>query len=94
MGWRSTPLPADWPRIRKRVMKRDGGICTAILANGTRCHGKATDVHHLGSPNDHSESNLTAVCAWHHKRLTSAQANAKRKRVTQRYPSEKHPGVQ
>ena len=93
MAWRTSPLPAEWPTIRRRIIMRDGGRCTETLANGQRCTGGATDVHHMGAPDDHRDAVLRSLCAWHHRRITSAQANAKRVRVTQRYPSEKHPGV-
>jgi 5-methylcytosine-specific restriction enzyme A len=91
--WRTTPLPKGWPAIRRRVLRRDGHRCTALLADNTRCKEPATEVHHLGSANDHRDEMLTAICAWHHKKETARQANANKKRVTQRYPKEPHPGL-
>jgi hypothetical protein len=91
--WRTQPLPKDWPQIRKRVLERDGYRCRMIHANGKRCHDKATDVHHTGDNNDHRDEMLVSVCDWHHKRLTSRQANDARVRVTQKREPEKHPGL-
>jgi 5-methylcytosine-specific restriction endonuclease McrA len=93
MAWRTDPLPRGWERIRARILIRDGGRCTVTLQDGTRCTAPATDVDHINGHADHSDANLRAICGWHHRRKTSAQANKARKRVTQRYPSEKHPGA-
>lgn len=93
MSWRSVPLPRDWPAITKRILERDGYRCTAIRSDDTRCPQRATDVHHVGDENDHSDANLMSMCGWHHDRLTAAKANAARVRKTTRFPSEKHPGL-
>lgn len=90
MAWRSTPLPKDWPRIRARIRERDP-YCVECLKHGRRT--PTTDVHHLGDRDDHRDEMLEGVCDWHHKRLTSAQANAARKPVRQRRDAEKHPGL-
>ena len=31
-SWRRTPLPRGWSRIRRRILARDGGRCTHVLA--------------------------------------------------------------
>lgn len=93
MGWRAVPLPPDWPQIRKRVLERDGHQCRAVT-NGVRCTHEATDVHHTRGADDHSDDGLVSLCAWHHKRETSAQARAARgPRPTIKRPAEKHPGL-
>lgn len=57
---------------RRRVLRRDGWRCCAILANGRRCSAPAREVHHLvplsagGSPDD--EANLVSVCLRHQPR--------------------------
>lgn len=90
---RTSPLPKGWASIRMGVLARDGHRCTTILADGTRCRYKATEVHHLGSADDHRPEMLTAICKWHHKKETARQANAAKVRVTQRRQPEKHPGL-
>jgi 5-methylcytosine-specific restriction enzyme A len=90
---RTAPLPKDWASIRRGVLRRDAHRCTAILADGTRCKERATEVHHLGSPSDHRPEMLTAICEWHHKKETARQANANKKRITQRRQAEPHPGI-
>jgi hypothetical protein len=40
-------LPADWPRIRARVLRRDGNRCTHRDQYGERCEELATDVDHI-----------------------------------------------
>lgn len=47
MGWRTTPLPPDWDAIRAAVLRRDGGRCTSVMKDGTRCRDRATDVDHI-----------------------------------------------
>lgn len=54
---------------------------------------RSEEVDHVGDHNDHRDSNLRGLCKWHHARRTSAQGNAAQVRVTQRYPKEKHPGL-
>lgn len=92
MSWRTSPLPKDWPRRRLRALERDGHRCT-VVTEGKRCTAKASDVHHIGDPTDHRLENLGSICAWHHKKETSAQANRARKRLTQKHPTERHPGI-
>lgn len=92
--WRSSPLPKDWEQRKRRRFEADGYQCTEILANGKRCAGDGTlECDHIGDPKDHRHEMLRTMCGWHHHRKTSAQANACRKRVTQRRPKEPHPGV-
>jgi len=93
-GWRRTPLPSNWDQLRYDCFERDGWQCTEILASGARCQGDGTlECDHLGEPDDHRLEMLATKCGWHHRRKSSAQANAARKRVTQRFPTEKHPGI-
>lgn len=96
-GRRSAPLPKDWPRIRRRILKRDGWKCQRELATGGRCSEPATDVDHiipaaLGGGDE--AGNLEALCRWHHNQKTgreaSAFAHAKPPRAR---PQETHPGL-
>lgn len=91
---RQSELPADWPRIRKGVLARDGGRCVWRLPSGKRCPRVATDVDHINSPDDHRRSNLRGLCAHHHKKRTSLQGRmekAKRWAKAPR-PAEDEPG--
>lgn len=96
-GWvgsdRRQHLPPGWATIRKRVLARDGHRCTATLRNGHRCHDRATDVDHINPGDDHSDSNLRALCAWHHRRKSSSEGGQARQRYTNRRPQEHHPGL-
>lgn len=96
-GWqgsnRRAELPSDWDsRIRPFVLERDGHQCT-LTDDGVRCTYRATDVDHIGDKNDHAPANLRAICTWHHRRRSSAQGNAARKRVPEKRPPERHPGL-
>jgi 5-methylcytosine-specific restriction endonuclease McrA len=96
-GWqnsdRRSRLPRDWPVRRRRILTRDGGTCTQVREDtGRRCNAPATDVDHVHPGDDHSDSNLTSLCGWHHRQKSSSeggQANAARHLA----PARKHPGV-
>jgi 5-methylcytosine-specific restriction protein A len=97
MSWTTSPrrsqLPADWPAIRRRILQRDSHRCTWI-DNNRRCPEPATDVDHIGNPSDHTDNNLRSLCGWHHRRRTAMQGVAARQQpITQRRPSERHPGI-
>ena len=51
---------------------------------GQMCGALATDVDHIGDPDDHRHKNLQSLCGWHHDQKTAGQggraAAAKRKR--------------
>jgi 5-methylcytosine-specific restriction enzyme A len=91
---RTVPLPSDWPAIRRRILARDGHQCT-WTTDGIRCIAVATDVDHIGDPNDHSDDNLRSLCGSHHRRRSSSQGarawHAKRK--PRQRPVEQHPGL-
>lgn len=93
--WQGSPrraeLPPDWASIRRVVIERAGGRCEATMRDGTRCRDKATDADHKirGGPDD--PTNLQALCAWHHKRKTQAEAADARQPRSNRHPRESHP---
>lgn len=96
-GWqgsdRRSRLPPDWPVRRKRILARDGYRCTHVRADtDTRCTAVATDVDHVERGDDHADSNLTSLCAWHHGKKSGGEggsaAAARRRR-----PARKHPGI-
>jgi 5-methylcytosine-specific restriction endonuclease McrA len=91
-AWRTKPLPKDWGRTRRRVLRRDGGICYVCRKPG------ANQVDHIvpasagGSDDD---SNLAAIhqhpC---HAAKTAQEANARNPRaVSRKRAPEPHPGV-
>lgn len=91
-------LPENWPQLRARVLKRDGYRCTAHSTYGDRCEFRATDVDHIRPGDDHRETNLSSLCAWHHARKSGAEGAAavqrKRARARARFKrSEVHPGL-
>jgi 5-methylcytosine-specific restriction endonuclease McrA len=91
---RTVRLPKGWAKIRARILKRDGHACTWDTPSG-RCMGPATDVDHIGDPNDHSDTNLRSLCRQHHRTRSSQQGGlaAAAKRIPRRRPPEKHPGL-
>lgn len=96
-GWqgsnRKAELPPDWASaIRPRILARDGYQCTE-LDDGVRCTHRATDVDHIGDKHDHTDENLRSLCDWHHKKRSSAQGNAVRRRIPERRRPEPHPGL-
>ena len=101
-GWENSDrrqrLPADWPVIRRRILRRDGRRCTVRDAYGVRCSEPATDVDHVLAGDDHRDANLRSVCRWHHQRKSSREGAAARavqwRRNNRRFRrSEAHPGL-
>ena len=91
-------LPPDWPKIRARILRRDGRRCTVRNVDGVRCGELATDVDHVKPGDDHRDANLRAVCQWHHRRKTgregaAARAAAWRRNNSKYRRSEAHPGL-
>ena len=88
-GYRSAPLPANWKRLRARVLRRDAGICHVCKTPG------ADAVDHVvaafrGGTDD--ESNLAPihdrVSPHCHRIKTAHEANPPRRR-----PATVHPGM-
>lgn len=108
-GRRSVPLPANWTEIRRMVLLRDRRRCQWGMLPGETaldgivlgaCPAEASEVDHMGDPQDHSPGVLRAICHSHHMRRTSAQANAARTaKLAARggkfanRPAPKHPGL-
>ena len=91
---RTVPLPKGWTKTRARILKRDGYACTWDTG-GIRCGAPATDVDHIGDPNDHSEANLRSLCVPHHRFRSSQQGGraAAARQARRRRPPEPHPGL-
>ncbi|WUG99227.1 HNH endonuclease [Streptomyces violaceus] len=101
-GWansrRRESLPKNWARLRRQVIRRDGGQCTALHSDGTRCAQPGTDVdyvvpHSLGGSDD--MSNLALLCTFHHRAKSSSEGGraAALKRVKTESPRESHPAL-
>ena len=62
------PIPVV---VRHQVQLRDGGRCTQVRANGTRCENQRwIDVHHLQARSAGGENtleNLVTLCSAHHR---------------------------
>lgn len=100
MAWegstRRSRLPKDWPRIRRRIIRRDGGQCTALHSDGRRCDLPGTDVDHIAPGDDHRDENLRLLCAWHHRQKSSSEGGtaASLTRVSVHRPRPTHPALE
>lgn len=97
-GRRSAPLPRGWARIRTRILKRDGWVCQWPVVTGGLCGEPANQVDHKVNAaqgvDDHSDSNLWALCQWHHDRKTAGEASRAAHAMPPRArPAEAHPGM-
>jgi 5-methylcytosine-specific restriction enzyme A len=72
---RRTLLPSDWHRIRAAILTRDP-TCQLNL-NG--CTHTATEVDHIGRPDDHTPRNLRGVCTTCHRKRTATQSATARR---------------
>jgi len=98
MGWetsnRKAELPHDWATRRVRVLRRDAYRCRARDSTGLVCGAPANQVDHIERGNNHDESNLEALCRWHHARKSAQEGvAARRPRPRQQRTPEPHPGL-
>ena len=91
-GWRRSPLPSNWPSIRRNVLERDEHHCQIGYPG---CEIKATEVDHISDHDDHREVNLRSACGRCHRRRTREQMAAQRREraALRKRPPEPHPGV-
>ncbi|MFI8084378.1 HNH endonuclease [Kitasatospora sp. NPDC086009] len=89
-------LPANWPRIRRRILHRDGHACTATFSDGRRCGMPATDVDHIIPGDDHSDANLRALCGWCHAQKSASEGGtaAASRAVRTTRPKAPHPALE
>ncbi|ROQ27118.1 HNH endonuclease [Streptomyces sp. PanSC19] len=99
-GWvgstRRQRLPKNWASLRRRVIRRDGGQCTATYSDGRRCEQPGTDVDHIVPDSlggSDALENLALLCTWHHARKSSAEGGraAAATRVVTARPHQSHP---
>ena len=80
MAWETSDrvrrLPSDWAQRRAFVRARAGGVCEALLHDGSRCDAIGSECDHIEPGDNHACSNLQWLCSWHHKRKTQAEAAA------------------
>ncbi|WP_326664451.1 HNH endonuclease [Streptomyces sp. NBC_00385] len=95
---RRESLPRGWERLRRRVIRRDGGVCTALYSDGRRCELPGTDVDHV-IPHSLGGSdlleNLQLLCPFHHRAKSSSEggtAAALTRKSVHRKPST-HPAL-
>lgn len=100
MAWagstRRSRLPKDWPRIRRRIIRRDKGACVARYSDGRTCGLPGTDVDHIIPGDDHRDENLQMLCTWHHRQKSAREGGtaAASSVVRTRRPVEGHPALE
>lgn len=100
MAWqgstRRARLPKNWPVIRRRVLRRDRGVCQARFSDGRLCGAEAADVDHIRPGDDHSMDNLRALCGWCHARKSAQEGGraAALTRVRTERPRQTHPALE
>ncbi|MYR43049.1 HNH endonuclease [Streptomyces sp. SID5910] len=100
MAWqgstRKSRLPTNWASLRRRVLRRDKGVCQMPFSDGRICGAEATDVDHIVPGGDHSMANLRALCSWCHARKSSSEggAAAALTRVRIDRPKPTHPALE
>lgn len=100
MAWngstRRSRLPKNWPAIRRRIVRRDGGVCTARYSDGRRCELPGTDVDHVAPGDDHRDENLQLLCTWHHRQKSSSEGGtaAALTRPSVHRPPSTHPALE
>jgi 5-methylcytosine-specific restriction endonuclease McrA len=84
-------MPSDWKSRRRRVLMRDFHVCQI---SGPGCLAFADEVDHIVPNEDHSLSNLRAVCkACHREKTKQEAADGLRKAMLRgKRPQEPHPG--
>ncbi|QTF81429.1 HNH endonuclease [Mycobacterium phage TarsusIV] len=96
MSWASSrrryDLPPDWELNYRLPVLRDANWICELQWNG--CVGIASEVDHINRGNDHSRSNLQAVCHRCHAKKSSAEGNARKAELKARRkrPDQRHPG--
>lgn len=99
MAWQGSTrrqrLPKDWPRIRRRIIRRDK-VCVWPTSDGSVCGAAGSDVDHIVPGDDHSDANLRYLCQWHHRRKSAQEGGsaAALTRVRTERPKPTHPALE
>ncbi|MEU1037711.1 HNH endonuclease [Streptomyces sp. NPDC005907] len=100
MAWtgstRRARLPKDWPRTRRRILRRDGHACQTRFSDGRLCGLPATQVDHIEPGDNHSDANLQALCTWchNHKSAQEGGTASALTRVRTHRPAPTHPALE
>jgi 5-methylcytosine-specific restriction endonuclease McrA len=74
---RASRLPKGWAKIRRAAMDRDGWSCQWVRVDtGELCGAHASDCDHIIPGDDHSLTNLQALCSYHHRSKSSSEGRA------------------
>ena len=87
---RKSRLPSNWPKLRKRILRRDGGLCRLGYEG---CLRAATEVDHVQRGDNHDPSNLQAVCRACHAKKSTREGVEARLRFSRDREREGHPGL-
>lgn len=94
---RKARLPADWHIIRIRILERDSYACRHVRTDtGRRCGARANQVDHVHADDDHRDSNLQALCEYHHAKKSGREgglASGAARREKKANSAKKHPGL-
>lgn len=88
-GWRTTPLPDDWKKIRLEILRRDNYKCQ-VVRMGKACPIPATEVDHIVRGENHDYANLQSICRLCHGRKTQLEGVEAKELRTKR-PKQVHP---
>ena len=86
-------LPPNWNILREQTKVRAGNQCEATLNDGRRCPDQGTDCDHIVAGDNHELSNLQWLCRWHHNKKSAREGQKSSRRITEKHPREKHPGL-
>lgn len=100
MAWstsnRKQTLGPNWRSTRARILKRDNHQCVWVREDTNRpCGAPANQVDHIDGHAD-DDSNLRALCAWHHTLRSSQQggrAAGQAARARKNAARKRHPGI-
>lgn len=104
-NWRrsrpAVPLPPDWDsKVKPRILARDLHRCQVIRQDtGRRCLARAIEVDHItprAEGGTDRDSNLQAICTWHHKQKTGREggvASGRARRAKRDAAKPIHPGL-
>lgn len=87
---RGDRLPTYWPKLRRRILSRDGHTCR-LQYDG--CLTTATEVDHIEPGDDHRATNLQAACRSCHARKSAREGVAARAKFSRWRDDEAHPGL-